>query len=58
LWLTRGVQEFIMKAHIFAGAVRAKRTWITDYAWVTSDELTQMLDSRTLKAIRPLLADT
>jgi hypothetical protein len=47
-----------MKAHIFAGAVRAKRTWVTDYAWVTSDELTQMLDSRTLKAIRPLLADT
>ena len=46
-----------MKAHIFAGAVRAKRTYCTDYAWVTSDELAKMLDSKTLKAVRPLLAD-
>ena len=46
-----------MKAHIFAGAVRAKRTYTADYAWVTSDELAEMLDPKTLKAVRPLLAD-
>jgi hypothetical protein len=46
-----------MKAHIFAGAVRVKRKYCTDFVWVTQDEMEQMLDSRTMKVIRPLLAD-
>jgi hypothetical protein len=51
------LKVFIMKAHIFAGAVRVKRKYCTDHVWVTRDEMEQMLDSRTMKVIRPLLAD-
>jgi hypothetical protein len=51
------LQEFIMKAHIFAGAVRLKKKYCSDFIWVTQDEMERMIDSRTLKAIRPLLAE-
>jgi hypothetical protein len=51
------LQEFIMKAHIFAGAVRAKKKYCSDFIWVTRHEMEKMIDSKTLKAIRPLLAE-
>ena len=50
-------QEFIMKGHIFAGAVRLKKKYCSDFIWVTQDEMERMIDSKTLKAIRPLLAE-
>ena len=46
-----------MKAHIFAGAVRLKKKYCSDYAWVTRGEMTDMLDAKTFKAIQPLLAN-
>jgi hypothetical protein len=46
-----------MKAHIFAGAVRLRRKYASDFVWVTRDEMEGMLDAQTLKAIGPLLAD-
>ena len=46
-----------MKAHIFAGAVRLRRKYAADHVWVTRDEMEDMIDERTLKAIGPLLAD-
>ena len=45
-----------MKAHIFAGAIRANRKYCTDYVWVTKREMEQMIDHRTFKAILPLLS--
>lgn len=46
-----------MKAHIFAGAVRLKRKYASDFAFVTQEEMERMLDAKTLKAIRPLLSE-
>jgi hypothetical protein len=46
-----------MKAHIFAGAVRIKRKYCKDHAWVTRGEMERMIDRQTLKALLPLLAD-
>jgi hypothetical protein len=46
-----------MKAYIFAGAVRVRRKYCTDHVWVTRDEMEQMLDPKTFKAVLPLLAD-
>ena len=46
-----------MKAYIFAGAVRVKKKYCSDFVWVTQDEMERMIDSKTLKAIRPLLAE-
>jgi len=46
-----------MKAHIFAGAVRIKTKYCSAFRWVTQEEMEGMLDSKTLKAIRPLLAE-
>jgi len=46
-----------MKAHIFAGAVRIKRKYCTDYVWVTREEMEAMLDATTFKTLLPLLAD-
>ena len=49
-------QEFIMKAHIFAGDVTTKSKYCTDYVWVTREEMADILDGRTFKAISPLLS--
>ena len=46
-----------MKGYIFAGAVRVKKKYCSDFVWVTQDEMERMIDSKTLKAIRPLLAE-
>ena len=46
-----------MKAYIFAGAVRLKKKYCSDFIWVTKEEMERMIDSKTLKAIQPLLAE-
>ena len=49
-------QDTLIKAHIFAGAVRLKKRYASDYAWVTKDELAGLIDPTTMRAISPLLA--
>ena len=51
------LQEFIMKAYIFAGAVRVKKKYCSDFIWVTQDEMERIIDAKTLKAVRPLLTE-
>jgi hypothetical protein len=49
-------QEFIMKAHIFAGAVRINRKYVSDYVWATKSEIPNLVSDELLKILKPLLA--
>ncbi|KAG0746020.1 hypothetical protein G6F57_007890 [Rhizopus arrhizus] len=51
-----GLKVFFMKARVYAGQVKPNKE-ITDFAWLTKDELSNHLSSEYYKAIKDCLGD-
>ena len=55
--LTCFLQVFFYKAHIFAGQVQPAEKRITDFAWLTKEEIESYVDKDYWEGTKDMLAD-